>query len=262
MNDTRTDDPNDAMQARNREVAGHQANGEVAGQAKKPSVVREATPHDATERHRALIVLGVLVFTILLSLLVSKDKNLFVVGYIVAIVYVMSGPRRRNEPWAEVGIKPRAAFIEDLKKVWYLVPIVVLLFQLLPPEFGVAHLFGFYPQLLHHVHERVSKVPGLVGLALILTLFETIVYQVFTQERFSWFIGTAAAILVASVLAALAHAAEKSGSFQVVFTDSAGVTLDFIIFGIIWARTRNLALTWATHYATDLVGIVALTWIF
>ena len=64
------------------------------------------------------------------------------------------------------------------------------------------------------------------------------------------------------MLAAFAHAAEKSGSFQVVFTDSAGVTLDFIIFGIIWARTRNLALTWATHYATDLVGIIALTWIF
>ena len=158
--------------------------------------MREATPRDATERRRTLIVRGILVFTILLSLVVSKDKDLFVVGYIVAIVYVMSGPRRRNEPWSEVGIKPRAAFIEDLKKVWYLVPIVVLLFQLLPPEFGVARLLGFYPQLLHHVHERVSKVPGLVGLALILTLIETIVYQIFTQERLSWFMGMAAAILL------------------------------------------------------------------
>ena len=85
----------------------------------------------------------------------------------------------------ELGLKPAAAFLKDLRKVWYLVAIVVLLFQLLPPGFGVARLFGFYPQLLDHITQRTSQVPGLVAAALILTLIETIVYQVCIQERLS-----------------------------------------------------------------------------
>ena len=65
------------------------------------------------------------------------------------------------------------------------------------------------------------------------------------------------------MLAGLAHAASgTSASFHLVFVDSAGVALDFIVFGIIWARTHNLAVTWATHYAADVMGIIALTVIF
>jgi len=208
-------------------------------------------------------VLGVVVFTIVLSILVKKDKGLYVVGYIIAIVHVMGGPRRRNHPWSEVGIKPRAAFLKDMKKVWYLLAIVVLLFQLLPPEFGVAKLFGYYHQLVHHIADRASQVPLLVFVAALSSSFETIVYQVFIQERLSWFIGTPAALLVAVVIAGLAHAATlTSGGFHVVLTDSAGVALDFAVFGIIWARTRNLAVVWATHYATDIVGLIALTFMF
>ena len=198
----------------------------------------------------------------IVGFLVKKDKDLFIVGYIVAIAYVMRGPLRTNRPWSEIGLRPPAAFLKDLKKVWYLVAIVVLLFQLLPPTFGVAHLFGFYPQLLHHITQRTSTVPALAATALILTLIETIVYQVCIQERLSWFIGTPAAILVAIVLAGFAHAVGTPGSFHVVLTDSAGVALDFIVFGIIWARTHNLALTWLTHYAADVVGLIALTMIF
>ena len=121
---------------------------------------------------------------------------------------------------------------------------------------------GSTPKLLHHISQRTSQVPGLVVAALILTLLETIVYQVCIQERLSWFIGTPAAILVAIVLAGFAHAVGTPGSFHVVLTDSAGVALDFIVFGIIWARTHNLALTWLTHYAADIVGIIALAMIF
>ena len=228
----------------------------------KPSRVREPSTHGRKDLRGVLIVVAVLVLTMIVGLFVKKDKDFFIVGYIVAIAYVMRGPLRNSRPWSEIGLKPSAAFLKDLKRVWYLVPIVVLLFQLLPPGFGVAHVFGFYPQLLHHITQRTSQVPGLVAAALILTLFETIVYQVCVQERLSWFIGPPAAIFAASVLAGLAHAVGAPGSFHVVLTDSAGVALDFVVFGIIWARTHNLALTWATHYAADVVGILALAMIF
>ena len=243
-------------------LSGSRPDGEAPKQVEEPSLVRGPSPHDRNELRGVVTVIAVLVFTIIVSLLVKKEKDLYVIGYIVAIVYVMRGSRRNNRRWSEIGLKPRAAFATDLKRVWYLVAIVVLLFQLLPPEFGVAHVFGFYHQLLHHITQRTSTIPGLVGAAVILTLVETIVYQVCIQERLSWFIGTPAAILVAMVLAGLAHATGTSGGFHVVATDSAGVALDFAVFGIIWARTHNLALTWATHYAADVVAIIALTAIF
>ena len=226
----------------------------------EPSGVGEPPAHDRSDLRGVLTVIAILVFTIIVSLLVKKQKDLFVVGYIVAIVTVTTGPRRISRTWSEIGIRP--GFFKDLRKVWYLAAIVVLLFQLLPPEFGVAHLFGFYHQLLHEITQRTSQIPGLVGAALILTLVETLVYQVCIQERLSWFIGTPAAILVMMLVAASAHAPGMSGSFHVVLTDCAGVALDFGVLGIIWARTHNLPLTWAIHYAMDVVGIIALTMIF
>ena len=227
-----------------------------------PSTVGTVPDH-RKELRGFLIVLGILVMTIAVSLLVKKDKSLYVVGYIVAIAYVMSWPRRRGRPWSEVGVKPARAFLDDLGQVWYLVVLVVFVLQFLAPEMGVADLFGYYHHLVHYINARVSQVPGLIGAALILTLFETIVHQVCVQERLSWFIGTPAAIVLASVLAGFAHAASAgAGSFNVAFTDAAGVALDFAVFAIIWAKTRNLALTWVTHYAADITGIIALTLIF
>jgi uncharacterized protein len=223
----------------------------------------EDGPGHRNERRGILIVLGILVLTILVSLLVKKDKSLYILGYIAAIVYVMRGPRRNNRPWSEVGIKAPQSFLEDLRNVWYLALIVIFIFQFLAPEMGVAHLLGYYHHLVHYINARISEVPVLVGTALILSLFETIVYQVFVQERLSWFIGTPTAIILASALAGFAHAASAgSGTFNVAFTDAAGVALDFAVFGIIWARTHNLVVTWATHYAADITGFIALTLIF
>lgn len=71
-----------------------------------------------------------------------------------------------------------------------------------------------------------------------------------------------AAILVAALLFGLAHAVGASGHPQVVLSDVAGVTLDGVIFGIVYAKTHNLAVTWATHYAADVVGLLALMTVF
>jgi CAAX protease family protein len=91
---------------------------------------------------------------------------------------------------------------------------------------------------------------------------EELVFRVTIQERLSWFIGTPAAILIASVLFAAAHAVVTSGSTPVILANTAGVAVDGILFGIIYAKTHNLALTWATHYAADVVAIIALLVIF
>ena len=133
-------------------------------------------------------------------------------------------------------------------------------------------MFGYYPELLSHITGRLSvnfgtlegmsAVGGLLAAALVLTLMEELVFRVHIQERLSWFIGTPAAILLASVIFGLVHAVGTSGSLLIVLTDVAGVAIDGIFFGIIYAKTHNLALTWATHYTADVVGLIALLLIF
>ena len=235
------------------------------GRAAKPA--REPTPHDRRALYGILLVLGILVASIAVS--IPAHKNIYIFGYITAIVYATNGPMWRNRPWRELGLK--RGFTTDFRRVWYLVAIVVGLFQLLPPSFGIAHLFGYYSELVRHMSARlpvtidsqkgIAALAGLLALTLVLTLMEELVFRVTIQERLSWFIGTPAAILIASVLFAAAHAA-VTGSAHVILADTAGIAIDGILFGIIYAKTHNLALTWATHYAADVVGIIALLVIF
>ena len=235
------------------------------GQAAKPA--RERTPHDRRALYGILLVLGILAASIAVS--IPTHKDIYIFGYIAAIVYATNGPLWRNRPWRELGLK--WGFTTDFRRVWYLVAIVAALFQLLPPSFGIAHLFGYYSELVRHVSARlpvtiasqkgIAALAGLLAAALVLTLMEELVFRVTIQERLSWFIGTPAAILIASVLFAAAHAV-TSGSTHVILADTAGIAIDGILFGIIYAKTHNLALTWATHYAADVVGIIALLVIF
>ena len=196
-----------------------------------------------------------------------KYGDLYIFGYIMAICYAIHGPLRKNRPWSELGIK--RGFVKDFKKVWYYFAIDAILFQLLPPMLGVAYLFGYYPQLLQHITGRLATDFGgvlalnttllsILALTAVLTLMEEVVFRVVIQQRLSWFIGTPAAIAVVTLLFGLVHAVGTTGILPIIGLDVAGVMLDGIFFGIIFTKTKNLALTWVTHYTADVVGIIAL----
>ena len=172
------------------------------GRAAKPA--REPTPHDRGALYGILLVLGILAASIAVS--IPAHKPIYIFGYIAAIVYATNGPLWRNRPWRELGLK--WGFTTELRRVWYLVAIVVALFQLLPPSFGIAHLFGCYSELVRHVSARlpvtigsqkgIAALASLLAMVLVLSLMEELVFRVTIQERLSWFIGTPAAILIAS----------------------------------------------------------------
>jgi uncharacterized protein len=228
---------------------------------------REPSPHDRRALYQLLLVMAILLFTLAIGLYNGqKYGQVYIFGYIIAIVFAISGPRRHNRPWSDLGLK--RGFVKDFRRVWYYFGIDALLFQILPPTLGIAFVFGYYHELLSHITGRISvnfgsleavtAVGGLLAAALVLTLMEEVVFRVYIQERLSWFIGTPAAILIASVIFGLVHAVGTTGSLQVVLTDVAGVAIDGVFFGVIYAKTHNLALTWATHYTADVVGLVAL----
>ena len=227
---------------------------------------RAASPHDRRARLELLGLLALLLVTLAASLL--KGQDIFIFAYIMIVIYAVRRPLRMGRPWSELGLKP--GFVDDLKRVWYLSALVAVILPFLP--LGIAFLFGYGQELADHITARLpldvaggaslTAVAGLLAVALVLTLVEELVYRVTIQERLSWFIGTPAAILLTAVIFGLAHAVGTAGSPQIVLSDVAGVTLDGVLFGIIYARTHNLAVTWATHYAADVVGLLALVSVF
>jgi membrane protease YdiL (CAAX protease family) len=225
----------------------------------------------ALDRRRRNELVGLLVlFLLTLAVSFANGKDVFVFAYIMTVVVAFGGPRRHHRTWAEIGMK--GDFLGDLWRVWPLAGLVAVVFQILPPMVGLAYLTGVGPELLAQITGRLpvdigsaaglSAVATLLAAALVLTLVEEIVYRVMFQERLSRCIGTSAAILTAAVLFGLAHAVGATGSPQVVAFDVGGVMFDGVFFGIIYARTRNLWVTWATHYAADVVGLIALLTIF
>jgi membrane protease YdiL (CAAX protease family) len=223
---------------------------------------------DSRARNELVALLALYLITLAVSL--AKGQDVFVFAYIMTVVVAVGGPRRRGRPWAEIGVK--RGFVEDLRRAWPLCALVAVVFQVLPPTIGIAFAAGFGPEVLEHITGRLpvdigsaaglSAIAMLLGAALVLTLVEEIVFRSFFQERLSVTLGTPAAIIVAAVLFGLAHAVGATGDPRLVLLDVGGVVLDGVIFGLVYARTRNLWLTWATHYAADVVGVITLVTLF
>jgi membrane protease YdiL (CAAX protease family) len=222
-------------------------------------------PLDRKAKRNLILVLVGFVLSIVASF--YKD-GLYIMGYIIAIVYSTHGISRHKRSWAELGVK--RGFGTDMKKVWYYSVVDAVVFQVIPPMILVAFAFGYGAEVLQEIKTRVSAVYSLanptsiatfLAIALVLTLMEEIAFRVTVQERLSWFIGTPSAIGIATILFCLVHAVGASGNPLVILTDIAGVAIDSVFFGIIYAKTHNLALTWFTHYAADVVGLLALLFI-
>lgn len=219
-----------------------------------------------TRRHDRSIFVGlVALLAITLAASFAKGQAIYVFAYIMIVSYAVGGVRRRGLPWSSIGLK--RGFTGDLRRVWYLAGLDAIVFQLVPPMVLLAALLGFGPELVRHIDDRLPigattadavAIAELFALAAVLTLVEEVVYRVTIQEGLSPIIGTPAAILVAAIAFGLAHGVGVSGSPAVIAADVTGVIIDGTFFGLIYARTRNLMVTWATHYAADVVGLVAL----
>jgi membrane protease YdiL (CAAX protease family) len=222
---------------------------------------RVPEPHDRRALNRLLLVLVILLICDAVGLYNGqKYGSLYIFGYIMAIVVGFGGLVSGKRPWSEAGIK--RGFVSDFKRVLPLFAIVALILQILPPPLGVSYALGFYSEEVAHITGRLTLTLGtvtvLVSASVVLTLFEEAVFRVTIQERLSWFIGTPAAVVLASLLFGVAHEIATTGSSPVIMTDYGGVVLDGLFYGAVYAKTHNLAVSWATHLAADLVGIITL----
>jgi len=75
--------------------------------------------------------------------------------------------------------------------------------------------------------------------------------------RLNWFIKTPLAIIITSLVFGLFH--YSSGNTIIVIFDILSVTLDSLFYGIIFARTKNIYVSWFAHFIADFVGLALIT---
>lgn len=83
---------------------------------------------------------------------------------------------------------------------------------------------------------------------------EELTHRTLIQGRLTPLIGAPAAIVVASLVFGISH--YSPGPFTIVTLDISSIVFDSILFGIIYARSTNVIVTWAAHYVGDILGLL------
>jgi membrane protease YdiL (CAAX protease family) len=204
-------------------------------------------------RYVLVETLIVLALTVIPSLLWPEFK---IVSVLLPIAYLLIERRLRDRPWAELGFD-RPGIRSSLAANWFLILLVVLVIQAAVVLLAKA----FWPAFLAHVESRIplfdtTQPVLLLGMLLFTTLGEEMTFRSLFQERLGWSIKTPLAIVVVSLIFGLMHWSQGDPAMAVV--DVALVTLDSIIFGLIFSRGKNLYVTWLAHLLVDVVGVALL----
>ena len=175
---------------------------------------------------------------------------------LLPVGYLLVERRLRHRSWADLGFKFRT-FWPDLRANWLL---FILLGFIIQPVTVLLAKAGF-PQYLAHVQARLPFESGISWLMLLpllsfSLLAEELTYRTLIQGRLTRFIGTPAAIGVASLLFGLAHVAP--GPALIVAVDITLIVVDSLLYGMIFARRNNLWVVWLAHLLGDILGLLVL----
>ncbi|MBT2682328.1 type II CAAX endopeptidase family protein [Bacillus sp. ISL-37] len=211
-----------------------------------------ATKVDFTKRENfELYIIILLMIVSVLFIPVLKG-----VMAIAPIVYFFIERKVRNRTLEEVGFDT-AYFKENILKTWKLILFVGIAMQLI-------YLFSyqnFFPQVLEHVLGRIpldfSDLNPLLFLSIALLAFgEEIVFRGLIQARLSKLMPVWVAILITSLLFAAMHIA--TGDATIVMVDLMSVFIDSVLFGIIFAKTRNIYIATLAHILANTVALLSI----
>lgn len=93
------------------------------------------------------------------------------------------------------------------------------------------------------------------GIPLAIALMgEELTHRTLIQGRLTPWIGAPAAIVVASLVFGISH--YSPGPFAILALDISSIVFDSILYGIMYARSTNVIITWAAHLLGDLLGLL------
>jgi len=176
---------------------------------------------------------------------------------LLPIAYLLIERRIRHRTWTDLGFRFKTLW-SDLRTNWFWFVLAGIISQ--PVWFLIERAVA--PGIVDHIIERLPFPPTASGLLVyaiplaIVLLGEEMTHRTLIQGRLTSFIGTTAAITVASLVFGLSH--YSAGSFAVVTLDISSIVFDSILFGIIYARSNNLIVCWAAHLLGDILGLVLL----
>jgi membrane protease YdiL (CAAX protease family) len=185
--------------------------------------------------------------------LLPSAKTLFA---LIPIVYLLVERPLRHRTWSDLGFKFHT-FWPDLRANWVWFILVALISQ--PVTGYLAKVF--YPEYLNHVVARLPFGEG-IGWAVLLPLLaislmgEELTYRTLIQGRLTPFLGIPLAIITASLLFGFAHFAP--GPFGVVAIDIGMIFIDSILYGVIYARSGNIVVSWLAHFVGDILGLIVI----
>jgi membrane protease YdiL (CAAX protease family) len=204
---------------------------------------------DKTRGRVLFETVALLAVFLVLAFCPAKVKPL---AYVVGVVYALVDRRRRHRSWNDIGVKTKN-YAGDFWSTWYFFLVV---------EIGTVATFfitrQYWPVFLDHVLGRAPALDAAylakaVLNVIIVTLMEELIYRGLFQERLGWYIGKVPALIVASLVFGLMHYAP--GQAPVVATDIALVVFDGIFYGLIYAKTRSIFISWTAHLVADLISI-------
>jgi membrane protease YdiL (CAAX protease family) len=186
-------------------------------------------------------------------LFLPQAKLLFA---LIPPAYLLIERRLRQRTWADLGFK-FSTFWQDLRANWIWVVLVGVLAQPLTALLAKA----FVPAYLEHVLARLPFPQDIswgtfLPLLAISLIAEELTFRTLIQGRLTPFIGSVGAILLASFLFGISHFA--AGALFIVVIDIAAIFIDSILYGIIYARSKNLIVVWAAHLLGDILGLIFL----
>jgi len=187
-------------------------------------------------------------------LLLPQFKLIF---SLLPIAYLLIERRIRNRTWADLGFK-FDTFWADLRANWFWFVLVGIISQ--PIWFLIERTID--PEILDHIIERLpfpAPAGGLLVYVIPLAfalIGEELTHRTLIQGRLTPFIGAPAAIVVTSLVFGISH--YSPGAFAVVAIDIGSIVIDSVLFGVIYARSNNLIVTWAAHLLGDILGLVCL----
>jgi uncharacterized protein len=175
---------------------------------------------------------------------------------LVPILYFFVERAIRKDSAQQQGGFRIMSLAQDLRSTWGWVLLVAVGMQA-----AFLLIFKYFsPETLAHIQDRLPSggelTTALIAAILIGPLGEEIAYRGLFQERFGWMMPQWAAIVTTSALFALMHF--TAGPSEVVFWDLLGVCVDSLIYGIIYAKTRNIYASYIAHLLADSVALTSL----
>lgn len=212
----------------------------------------------SSKKDKRLLFETIFIIAITIVLFIAFNNLSSIISTLPAVYFIIER-RIRNRSWKAIGFKWNHTLL-DIKKNWFWILLVGVVLPLL-----IFIISKYYmPEFISHVKERLPMDISIIILVIVTitigTFLEEIIFRGFIQERLSWYIGIPFAIFITSFLFAFMHYSQ--GSFNIVAFDMVGIIVDSIIYGVIFARTKNIFASWIGHYLSDLVAITCILFFF